>query len=438
MARVRSRILLNVFLNGRLVGRLQKDRSGAIDFSYDDSWLRWEHTFPLSLSLPLREDRYVGDRVSAVLENLLPDNLEIRRQVAERVGSDGNDAFSLLNAIGRDCVGALQFMPEGVDPGPPGAISGEPLTDDRVEVILNNLGRTPLGVSAEDEEFRISIAGAQEKTALLFWKRKWHLPHGSAATTHIFKPPIGILRNGIDLSRSVENEHLCMQLTAALGLPTAQTSIETFGTTRSLVVKRFDRQWTRDKRLLRLPQEDLCQALSIPPSRKYESEGGPGIRDVLQFLKASDDPDADRRLFLKAQIVFWLLGATDGHAKNFSIFLHPGGGFRLTPLYDVMSLQPAYTAKQVKRNRMKFAMAVGDQRHYVLDTIAPRHFIQSAKSAGMPASVVEDIFRQLVDAGPRALESADEKAPTGFPPQIKRAVFSGLKDRLKLLEAEGA
>ena len=438
MARVRSRILLNVFLNGRLVGRLQKDRSGAIDFSYDDSWLRWEHTFPLSLSLPLREDRYVGDRVSAVLENLLPDNLEIRRQVAERVGSDGNDAFSLLNAIGRDCVGALQFMPEGVDPGPPGAISGEPLTDDRVEVILNNLGRTPLGVSAEDEEFRISIAGAQEKTALLFWRRKWHLPHGSAATTHIFKPPIGILRNGIDLSRSVENEHLCMQLTAALGLPTAQTSIETFGTTRSLVVKRFDRQWTRDKRLLRLPQEDLCQALSIPPSRKYESEGGPGIRDVLQFLKASDDPDADRRLFLKAQIVFWLLGATDGHAKNFSIFLHPGGGFRLTPLYDVMSLQPAYTAKQVKRNRMKLAMAVGDQRHYVLDTIAPRHFIQSAKSAGMPASVVEDIFRELVDAGPRALESVDEKAPTGFPSQIKRAVFSGLKDRLKLLEAEGA
>lgn len=307
MARPRTRVPLNVFLNARLVGRLRKETSGAIDFQYDESWLAWEHTFPVSLSLPLREDRYTGDPVTAVFDNLLPDNTAIRRRLAERVRADGDDAYSLLSAIGRDCVGALQFLPEGAEPGPAGTVDGELATGERIAALLADLGRTPLGVSAEDEEFRISIAGAQEKTALLFWKRKWHIPHGSTATTHIFKPQIGVLGNGIDLSRSVENEHLCMLLTAALGLPTAATAMTDFGGKRVLVVERFDRQWTKDKRLLRLPQEDCCQALSVPPVRKYQSDGGPGIRQILQFLKASDDAQADQRLFIKAQIAFWLL-----------------------------------------------------------------------------------------------------------------------------------
>jgi serine/threonine-protein kinase HipA len=128
------------------------------------------------------------------------------------------------------------------------------------------------------------------------------------------------------------------------GLPTARTEIREFSGRRALVVERFDRLHTRDGRLLRLPQEDCCQALSVPPPRKYEPDGGPGMR-ILDLLKASDEPEADQTLFLKAQIVFWLLGATDGHAKNFSIFLLPGGRFRLTPLYDVMSAQPNVDAR---------------------------------------------------------------------------------------------
>jgi serine/threonine-protein kinase HipA len=433
MARTRSHTPLNIFVNGRLVGRLRKEASGAIDFQYDPSWLHWEHTFPVSLSLPLREQRYTGDAVVAVFDNLLPDNIEIRRRVAQRIGAEGDDAYSLLAAIGRDCVGALQFLPADTEPAPAGHVAGEPATDERITALLTELGRTPLGVSTQDEDFRISIAGAQEKTALLFWKRKWHIPHGSAATTHIFKPQIGVLRNGIDLSRSVENEHFCMLLTAALGLPTAKTMIVTLGGSNVLVIERFDRRWTNDKRLLRLPQEDLCQALSVPPARKYQSEGGPGIREVLQFLKASDDPDDDRRFFMKAQVVFWLLGATDGHAKNFSIFLHPGGGFRLTPLYDVMSLQPAYNANQLKRNRMKLAMSVGDKRHYVLDTILPRHFVQSAEQAGMPARAMEDIMQALADRVPKAIEEAIERVPDGFPRQISASIVAGLKERHQLL-----
>jgi HipA-like protein len=105
-----------VFVNGRRVGRLRKETSGSIDFQYDGSWLEWEHTFPISLSLPLREDRYVGSSVIAVFDNLLPDSNPIRRRLAERVRAEGDDAYSLLTAIGRDCVGALQFLPGDEEP----------------------------------------------------------------------------------------------------------------------------------------------------------------------------------------------------------------------------------------------------------------------------------------------------------------------------------
>ncbi|MGB8129689.1 MAG: HipA N-terminal domain-containing protein, partial [Candidatus Angelobacter sp.] len=272
MARTRTHVPLDVFLNGRLVGRLTKDPGGSVSFTYHETWLAWENALPVSISLPLREDRYSGRAVTAVFDNLLPDNDDIRNRLAARVRAEGSDAYSLLSAIGRDCVGALQFLPEGTEPGPVGQIEGRALSDEEIAAILGNLNRTPLGVT-EDEEFRISIAGAQEKTALLFWQDKWNAPHGSTATTHIFKPQIG-MRSDIDLSQSVENEHLCMKVTTALGLPTARTDIADFGGRRVLVVERFDRRWTADRRLLRLPQEDCCQALSVPPTAKYQAEGG--------------------------------------------------------------------------------------------------------------------------------------------------------------------
>lgn len=434
MARSRAHEALLVLLNGRLVGQLHKSTSGAIDFQYDPSWLGWQHTFPISMSLPLREDRYAGEPVSAVFDNLLPDNVQIRRRLAERVKAKGDDAYSLLAAIGRDCVGALQFLPEGTKSSEPGRVQGEPVTDQRIATLLADLNNSPFGLSAEDTEFRISLAGAQEKTALLFWKKKWHIPHAGTATTHIFKPQIGVLGNGLDLSRSVENEHLCMRLTALLELPTAKTEIVPFGGKQVLVVERFDRQWTQDKRLLRLPQEDCCQALGVPPVGKYQSEGGPGMREILQFLKASDDARADQRLLLKAQMAFWLLAATDGHAKNFSIFIHPGGGFRLTPLYDVLSLQPNFDAQHLKRNQMKLAMSVGNSRHYVVDTILPRHFVQSAQQAGIPADVVNELMGELVAQTPKAITAAQSELPKDFPGTIAESIFGGMQRRLKLLE----
>jgi serine/threonine-protein kinase HipA len=433
MARRPAHEPLNVFLNARLVGRLRREAGGAIDFTYDPSWLDWANTMPVSLSLPLRENRYVGEPVVAVFDNLLPDSEGLRRRIAERVRADGTDAFSMLTALGHDCVGALQFLPEGEDPGPAGVVAGKPVDTNEIARLLGDLASAPLGVG-EDEDFRISIAGVQEKTALLYWKSKWQKPSGTAATTHIFKPQIGRLPNGIDLSYSVENEYFCAKLTAALGLPSANVSMEDFGSKRALIVERFDRLWTRDGRLLRLPQEDCCQALSVPPTRKYEADGGPGLKDILTLLKGSDEPDKDQTIFLRGLIVFWLLGATDGHAKNFSVFLLPGARYRSAPLYDVISAQPSLDACQIRRNQMKLAMAVGDNRHYVVETVQPRHFLQTAAKSGIGASVVKPLFADVLEKSPGAIQGVLDDLPKGFPEQIAISITNGFKSRLRILE----
>jgi serine/threonine-protein kinase HipA len=435
--RPRKHLPLDVFLNGRLVGRLRLQTSGAIDFRYAPDWLRWESAFPVSLSLPLREDRYVGAPMVAVFDNLLPDDNEIRKRLAARTRAEGTDAFSLLSAVGRDCVGALQFLPEGETPSASAAIEGHALSDAEVAELLANLDQAPLGVTA-DGEFRISLAGAQEKTALLWWKDRWQLPRGATPTTHILKPAIGKRPDGIDLSRSVENQYLCMRLAAGAGLPTANVWIATFGGSKTLVVERFDRRWTKDGRLLRLPQEDGCQALGVPPTLKYESDGGPGIAQLLALLKASDDPAADQRLFLKAQVFFWLLGATDGHAKNFSVHLMPGGRFRLAPLYDIMSAQPLVDAGQLRHNQFRLAMAAGKNRHYVVDEVLPRHFEQTARAAGVAKAVVDDVLADLAQAMPRALDEIVRALPEDFPARLLEQLAAGVHRRLRTIGAPAA
>jgi serine/threonine-protein kinase HipA len=432
MARQPSHVPLNVYLNGRLVGRLRRESGGAIDFQYDQSWLDWDNAIPVSFSMPLREDRYIGNPVLAVFENLLPDNDDVRRRLAERSKAKGSDPYNLLAAVGRDCIGALQFLPDGMAVGQTGRIDTRPVSDEEIAKIVSDLARNPLGIG-EDQEFRISLAGAQEKTALLYWDGKWHVPHGTTATTHILKPQIGRLPNGTDLSNSVENEHFCLELVAALGLPVAKSQIVDFAGKRVLSIERFDRTRTRDGRLLRLPQEDCCQALSVPPSRKYESDGGPGIRDIYDLLKGSDSPEEDQKTLFKAQIVFWLLGATDGHAKNFSLRLSPGGRFRLTPLYDIVSTQPSLDAKQISRNQMKLAMAVGTNRHYVVHTILGRHFKQTADACGLPAKTLNEIIHEIRDTGKASIEATVSRLPTDFPGHIAESISKAAKRRIDSL-----
>lgn len=432
MARRHRHAPLRVHLNNRLVGHLLKESSGAIGFRYDESWLEWKNALPVSLSLPLREDGYTGDAVAAVFENLLPDSEALRRRVAERVRADGTDAYSLLAAIGRDCVGALQFLADDEDDDfkDMAAIQGDPVDDEAIEKLLGSLAQSPLGLSREDD-FRISVAGAQEKTALLWHEGRWLKPRGTTPTTHIFKTRIGTLPNGVDLSNSIENEYYCLKLAAAFGLPVNEAEIGTFGGARALVIERFDRRWTKDGRLLRLPQEDCCQALSVPPTRKYQSDGGPGMVAILDLLKGSDTPRNDQKTFLKAQILFWLIGATDGHAKNFSLYLGPGGAYHLAPLYDILTAQPSLDARQIERKQMRLAMSVGGNRHYRIDDIHGRHFAQTVAEARLPEPLLRAAIDEIADAAGPALDRMEAELPAAFPDEIHASVRRALQARLR-------
>jgi serine/threonine-protein kinase HipA len=434
MGRKRAYAPLDVYMNHRKVGQYFRDPNGAYAFTYAPEWLAWENTLPISRSLPLRAERYVGQPVIAVFENLLPDSDDIRRRVAERVGADGVDSYSLLARIGRDCVGALQFVAEGEEPGDNRVLTGESLSDAQIAAMLKDLGRTPLGIRAE-RDFRISVAGAQEKTALLFHDGQWVEPTGTTPTTHILKPAIGTLPNGMDLTDSVENEHFCLRLMAAFGLPVARTEIATFAGTKALVIERFDRLRARDGRLIRLPQEDCCQALSVPPTRKYQSEGGPGTVEICGLLQGSDEPLRDRAKFLKANILFWLIGATDGHAKNFSIALMPGGRFVMTPLYDVLTVQPSLDAGQLQAKDMKLAMRAGKSRHYKVSEIQGRHFVETGLAAGFSREQVARIFTDIHTRAEQAFATALADMPASFPSVMFDSVKRGFDQRLLRLRA---
>ncbi len=431
MGRKRAYAPLDVYMNRRKVGQYFRDPDGAFAFNYAPEWLAWENTLPISRSLPLRAERYVGQPVIAVFENLLPDSDDIRRSVAERVGADGVDAYSLLARIGRDCVGALQFLAEGEEPGDSRVLTGEPLSDDQIAAILQDLGRTPLGIRTE-RDFRISVAGAQEKTALLLQDGQWVEPTGTTPTTHILKPAIGTLPNGMDLTDTVENEHFCLRLMAAFGLLVARTAITTFAGTKALVIERFDRLRARDGRLIRLPQEDCCQALSVPPTRKYQSEGGPGIVEICGLLQGSDEPLRDRANFLKTTVLFWLIGATDGHAKNFSIALMPGGRFTMTPLYDVLTVQPSLDAGQLQIKDMKLAMRAGKSRHYKVSEIQGRHFVETSLAAGLSREQVANIFTDIHTRADQAFVTALADMPD-CPEALFASVKHGFEQRILCL-----
>ncbi|MEO9658341.1 MAG: type II toxin-antitoxin system HipA family toxin [Qipengyuania citrea] len=437
MARKKTHAPLDVLINGRQVGRLEKAASGAISFRYSEEWLAWEHRFAASLSLPLTPAAYRGAPVIAVFDNLLPDRDAVRRRVAERMGAQGTDFYSLLEAIGRDCVGAMQFLPEGADQAQSTDIESEPVSDTEVEALLADLARAPLGVDRK-QEFRISVAGAQEKTALLRIDGKWHRPAGVTPTTHILKPQLGQIPSAdgmIDMSNSVDNEHYCMTLMKAFGLSVAATEIATVGQRRVLVVERFDRHWRNAKQILRLPQEDCCQALGYPPTHKYQSDGGPNMKDIFGLLRGADDPQADAAAFFKSQILFWLIGATDGHAKNFSIFLKPGGRYSLTPFYDVLSAQPAVDSDQIAQNRFRLAMSAGTNRHYRLNEVTGRHFVQSGKSAGLGKGLMRAAINELMDRARDAPTVAREAMPVDFAEPVHDCIAAALATRLPRLSS---
>ncbi len=445
--RSRSRAL-NVWANGQLVGQWRIPARGSVEFQYHTSWCALADARPLSLSLPMNLDNLPlkGETVGFYFDNLLPDSEPIRRRLQSRFHTQSGDAFDLLQAIGRDCVGAVQLLPENATPEEIFSIHVEPLDGAGVARLLTAaVASSPIHGSGYDDEFRISIAGAQEKTALTWHDNHWCRPLGSTPTTHIFKLPLGLVgHRQADMRTSVENEWLCAELLRAYGLPVAACEIQRFAEQKALVVQRFDRKLAASGQYwLRLPQEDFCQATGTPGSAKYESEGGPGLVDLARILHNSEARDEDLATLLRAQLLFWMLAATDGHAKNFSLHLLAGGRYRMTPLYDVLSAWPVTGVgpNHLDSNRLRLAMALrGKNTHYRIRDIQRRHFNTTAQQCGFGPNM-EGIIEDVLGETPRVVEQIGASLPAGFPEDVFESITQGLiqsAERLKRGEAHRA
>lgn len=426
---------LNIWMNGLPVGYWETGRQGE-HLAYFDDWLADPQGRPLSLSLPFLPGNapHRGEGVGNYFDNLLPDSDAIRRRLAQRYGAGGTDAFQLLRKLGRDCVGAIQLLPNNETPTDIYEIHGQALSEADIAERLRNTTAAPAPGMHDDGNLRLSIAGAQEKTALLRQNGQWLLPQGSTPTTHIFKLPLGLVGNmQADMRTSVENEWLCAKIVAAFGIPVAPCDIGIFEDQKVLVVERFDRTPASDGSwIVRLPQEDMCQATGTSPLRKYQSEGGPGIAAIMALLLGSETAELDRSNFFKTQVIFWLLAAPDGHAKNFSIAHRPGGRYRATPIYDVLSAHPIIgTGKQqIAPQKARLAMAVrGNTNHYLIDKIHRRHWLAQAQQVGLGAASAERLIEEVVAGVEGAIDQVSQQLPAGFPPDVAETILSGVRNQ---------
>jgi serine/threonine-protein kinase HipA len=433
---------LGVWANGQLMGNWHIPRQGPEEFTYSEQWRNSPDVRPISLSLPIDMDGtpLKGDKVGFYFDNLLPESGPIRRRLQARFNTASSNAFDLLEAIGRDCVGAIQLLREGEMPDDVFRIQAEPVTKEAIAEHLLAVLSTPIsGQSGNNDDFRISIAGAQEKTAFTWHHGRWCKPRRSTPTTHIFKLPLGLVGDRqVDMSTSIENEWFCAQILRGYGLPVAACDIGQFGSQKALIVERFDRRLhSSGKYWLRLPQEDFCQATGIPASAKYESEGGPGLVKIAQVLQGSERRDEDLATLLRAQLLFWMLAATDGHAKNFSVHLLAGGRYHLTPLYDIISLWPAVGRgrNQFDRKRLRLAMAFrGKNAHYRIDEIRLPHILQTAKRCGLGEAAMKDIVAGVVERTPIVIRSVESKCPKQFPARVIDSITRGLGESARRLE----
>lgn len=351
--------ILAVILGDALAGTLTRLAGGRLRFDYDDDYRNSRTATPLSVSMPTAVRSHPDGVISPWLWGLLPDNQAVLERWARDFHASASSPFSLLaTPIGHDCAGAVRFAAPGeVDEviGRPGAVTW--LTDKAVAQRLRELREDTTAWLGREFTGQFSLAGAQAKTALLHEDGRWGVPSGSAATSHILKPAVAGLDDH-DL-----NEHLCLDAAGRAGLVVARTRVARFGEESAIVVDRYDRR-PANGRLIRIHQEDLCQALDINPARKYQNEGGPGPRDVAHLFRDVMPPRvADEAVwrFFDALAWNWLIAGTDAHAKNYSLLL-AGGEVRFAPLYDVASALPY----GVHERKLRFAMKIGgDYRVYI-------------------------------------------------------------------------
>jgi serine/threonine-protein kinase HipA len=387
---------LLVVLDDAVIGTLTRLRGGRLRFEYGDEYRARKSATPLSVSMPTQVRSHADGAVTPWLWGLLPDNEAVLTRWARQFHASASSPFSMLaTPIGHDCAGAVRFAaPAEVDEliRRPGDVRW--LSEDDVAERLRELRQDATAWLGRRFTGQFSLAGAQAKTALVHEDGRWGVPSGAAATTHILKPAVAGLDDH-DL-----NEHLCLDAARRAGLVVARTEVRRFADETAIVVARYDRR-RRDGELVRIHQEDICQALGILPSRKYQREGGPGPKDLARLfdgvMPARAARDATWR-FLDALAWNWLIAGTDAHAKNYSLLL-AGSDARLAPLYDVASALPY----GIHERRLRFAMKVGgDFRvHPYRNTWA-----RAADELGLDAEAVLERLDTLAASAPDAFRDA--------------------------------
>ena len=404
---------MQVFFNHSLVARLWLEQDRTYVLQYDPSWLATPSAIPLSVSLPLRPEAFRGDVVRFFFANLLPEG-ELRDRVARQLGISSQNIFALLRELGGDCAGALSVHPLDANPSPDqGAY--KPLLPAELAEIVIALPRRPL--LAGTEGIRLSLAGAQDKLPVRCDKDLIFLPLDGAPSTHILKPPIARFES------TVINEAFCMDLARNAGLPTPPCRIIQVENTPLLLVTRYDRR-QYNKRIVRLHQEDFCQAMGVSPEVKYQSEGGPGLRECTDLLrKHSASPAKDVRLLARWCFANVLLGNADGHAKNLSLLYDQGKAPGLAPFYDLISTQ-AYSELSPK-----LAMKIGGENRP--EWIMKRHWERLAQDLGLnPRILLQDLTTFC-----RTLETAITPPVQALAPQGQDAAFlsrleAGIRERI--------
>ena len=320
---------LDVFWGDILVGSYYLLQDNSEFFTYNVGYLESKKAAPISYSLPLRPDPFNRRQLRPFFAGLLPEEAQ-RQRIAAFLRIAENDDFAMLEAIGGECAGALVILPHGAKPETK-IKSLVPCSEEKLEEIIRLLPYRPM--LAGEKGLRLSLAGAQSKLPIVYDEGTFYLPENGTPSTHILKPELSEWFKGI-----VYNEYCCMSLANAIGIPAAETQIVEVGDTPCLVVKRYDRVVGKAGNIRRIHQEDFCQALGRPPELKYQSDGGPLVRDIVRLMKNgwSTNPAEDILAFVDLVIFNAIIGNADAHAKNYSM-LYDGESRRLTPGYDLVS-----------------------------------------------------------------------------------------------------
>lgn len=385
--RVSDRELV-VLMKGEVMGWLTKKRDGLF-FAYTKEWQDQDNATPLSLSMPVIGGTYQAERVEHWLWGLLPDDERVVKRWAQVAQVPPHDVFGLIAHFGADVAGAVQFMlPERLEQF---CQYDEVLwlSEEDLAMRIDQLAVDSGSARQASDPGRFALAGMQAKTALLCDGERWGVPGPGVPTNTIVK-----LANPA-YDGLIENEHFCLRLAAAAGLPASDTRVIQLGKVAAIAVARYDRYW-EDGRLQRVHQEDMCQALGRHPNDRYEADGGPGVRTIFGLLDArSSEHTVNKATFFRYQVFNFLIGGTDAHAKNFSLLLD-GSEVRLAPLYDVASMLP-----YVDPRELKLAMRIG--KRYDIKTTLPRHWQRLAGETlcvENPIDVLEEMAVELRELAP--------------------------------------